>query len=520
MLSHYGESLRNQLLDDGPDPGPQEPRLPSIDEVDVHLAESYLFHFVQQGWHVLEPTTQLVDGWHLEAITDHLEAIINGDITRLIINIPPRFTKSLISSVFFDAWAWIKKPSLRFLNVSYAESLSIRDSVKCRHLIQSRWYQSRWGKKYQLAEDVNLKTRFENSWRGHRIATSIHGIGTGEGGDIITIDDPHNIKEVESDARREAVVQWADEVMPSRLNDPKTGAIILIMQRSHHKDLTGHLLAKNAGYEHLCLPMEFEENRVKTSLNFVDPRKEPDELLCPERYDKDACEKLKVDLGQYAYNGQYQQRPAPREGGIIKIKHFQRYVTAPALERILLNPDGTPKMQDDKPVTEQLGFLTLSLDTAYKPDQLNDPSVLEVWYEFEANHYLLDVWRERVGYPELRRSVKLIAGKWGKHINEVLIEDKASGQSLIQDLRDDKEWPWPVIAMQPGTQSKIVRMENESAVIEAGMCFLPEKASWLFDFETEVGLFPKGENDDQVDAMSQYLKRKRDGRGPALVRWG
>jgi predicted phage terminase large subunit-like protein len=489
--------------------------------MDQHLAETWLIHFLRQAWPILEPVTPLVEGWHLEAICDHWQAVLNGHIRRLIINVPPRCTKSITSSVMVNAFAWIDQPALRFLGVSYAEKLSIRDALKTRTLIQSDWYQERWADKYQLSEDQNQKTRFENDKTGHRIATSIHGTGTGEGGDIITVDDPHNIKDGESDAKRESVIQYTDEVMPSRLNNAKTGRIVLIMQRSHTRDMTGHLLAKNAGYEHLCLPMEYEENRVKTGLNFVDPRTEQGELLIPERYDTEEVKTLQVDLGSYAYNGQYQQRPAPREGGIIKVKWFRRYDQMPLLEKPALGPDEKPMLDDEgKVVMEPTGYLTLSLDTAYKPNQLNDPSVLEVWFEQESRHYLLEVWREKVGYPELKRSVKLIAEKWAKFINEVLIEDKASGQSLIQDLREDPEWPHPVIAMEPGQQDKIVRMENESAQVEAGNCWLPEKASWLFDFETEVGLFPKAANDDQVDSMSQYLKRQRDGRGPALVRFG
>jgi predicted phage terminase large subunit-like protein len=488
--------------------------------MDTHLAGSYLIHFTRQAWPILEPTTPLIEGWHLDAITDHLMAVLMGQITRLIINIPPRFTKSLISSVMFNAFAWIDRPSLRFLNVSYAESLSIRDSLKTRTLIQSPWYQSRWGNRYQLSDDQNQKTRFENDRTGHRIATSIHGTGTGEGGDIITVDDPHNIKDGESDAKRESVIQFADEVMPSRLNNPKTGAIVIIMQRSHSKDMSGHLLAKNAGYEHLCLSMEYEENRCKTSLGFTDPRTTKNELLCPERYDEKEVARLKVDLGSYAYNGQYQQRPAPREGGIIQLKWFRRYTTPPPLEIPATDANGDPVVKDDQVVMNPTGHLTLSLDTAYKPKQLNDPSVVGVWFEFKSQHYLLEVWKERVGYPELKRTVKLIAEKWARFINEVLIEDKASGQSLIQDLNEDENWKHPIIPMEPGGLDKVVRMENESAQIEAGNIWIPEKAPWLFDFETEVGLFPKAGHDDQVDMMSQYLKRQRDGRGPALVRWG
>jgi len=516
MLSNYGKSLRSQLADprnyqpdfSAPDPSP---RLPTVDELDKHLAEEYLIHFERQAWGILEPAQDLVDGWHLEAITDHLEAVLRGEILRLIINIPPRFTKSLTTSVMFPAWSWIKRPSLRFLCISYAESLSIRDSVKTRHLIQSHWYQERWADRFQLSGDQNQKIRFENDKMGQRIATSIDGVGTGEGGDGILIDDPHNIKKIESDTDRESKIQWADEVMPSRLNDPKRGFIIVIMQRSHERDLTGHFIAKNAGYEHLCLPMEYSENRVRTSIGFEDPRSEPGELLCEERFDRKATDNLKRDLGPSAYAAQYDQRPTPKKGGIIDTTKFQRYRVHPPLEAV---PEGG---KDPQPT----GKIRLSIDTAYKPDQLNDPSVIEVWFEYHSNHYLLEVWKERVKYPALKIAVANMAAKWGKFVNEVLIEDKASGQSLIQDLREARDFPWPIIAMEPGQDSKVIRMETESPMIEGGKVYIPEEgtAAWLFDFETECVNFPRGANDDQVDAMSQYLKRIRSAHGLAVVRW-
>lgn len=487
-------------------------RLPTVDELDQHLAESYLIHFTRQAWKILEPAQELISGWHLEAITEHLEAVLRAEILRLIINIPPRFTKSLTTSVMFPAWAWIKRPSLRFLCVSYAESLSIRDSVKTRNLIQSQWYQDRWSDRFQLSGDQNQKIRFENNQTGHRIATSIDGVGTGEGGDIILIDDPHNIKKIESDTDRLSKIQWADEVMPSRLNNPKKGAIIVIMQRSHERDLTGHFLAKDAGYEHLCLPMEYSENRVKSSIGFTDPRTEPGELLCEERYDREATDQLKKDLGATPYAAQYDQSPTPKTGGVIDCAQFQRYRTAPPLESV---PEGGKEPQPT-------GKLRLSIDTAYKPDQLNDPSVIEVWFEFSANHYLLEIWKERVKYPALKKAVINMATKWGKFVNEVLIEDKASGQSLIQDLREARDFPWPIIAMEPGRDNKVIRMETESPMIEGGKVYIPETgtAVWLFDFETECANFPRGKNDDQVDAMSQYLKRIRHAHGLAVVRWG
>jgi hypothetical protein len=220
-------------------------------------AESHLRDFVRQAWHVLEPATPYVHGWHLDAISEHLEAVSRGWIRKLIINIPPRHMKSLSVSVFWPCWDWLQRPDRRYIYSSYAQRLSTRDSLKCRRLILSPWYQSHWGGLFQLTGDQNEKTRFENDKTGYRLATSVDGSNTGEGGDFIVADDPHNVRERESDIQRENVITWWDEVMSTRLNDPKTGARVVVMQRMHERDLSGHLL-EQGGWEHLCLPARYE----------------------------------------------------------------------------------------------------------------------------------------------------------------------------------------------------------------------------------------------------------------------
>lgn len=305
--------------------------------IDESLQRRYLREFIAGMWHVVEPTTPFVSNWHIDAICDYLEAVkrgINdkdatGAIRRLIINIPPRMMKSLTVSVGFPAWIWIDCPSFRALFASYAQDLSTRDSVKTRNVIMSPWYQRNWGSRFALSGDVNLKTRFENDKTGFRLATSVGGVATGEGASGIFIDDPINVKDSLSFTEKalQEVDDWFDMVIQTRLNDQKTGFIVVIMQRCHHKDLTGHIIAKELGYEHLCLPMRYESNHPH--LWAADPRTIEGDLLCPERMGKTEVDRLEKAMGPYATAGQNQQRPAPREGGIVKRAWFQIVGAAP-----------------------------------------------------------------------------------------------------------------------------------------------------------------------------------------------
>jgi hypothetical protein len=270
---------------------------------------------VIQAWPILEPATEFVPGFHIDAICDHLQAVTQGHIANLIINVPPGHAKSLLIAVFWPAWTWIDHPQSRWLFSSYREPLAIRDSVKCRRLIESDWYQQLWSDRYQLAGDQNQKNRFENDRTGYRVVVPMSA-GTGERGDYVVVDDPHSVDQAASDAERTRAVDWWNGSMSTRLNDFSNGHKIVIQQRLHEADLTGDLLTRG-GYEHLCLPAEFEPDRqCHTSIGWKDPRTTAGELLWPQRIDAAALEALKITLGSYRYAGQYQQRPAPAEGGM------------------------------------------------------------------------------------------------------------------------------------------------------------------------------------------------------------
>ena len=275
---------------------------PSLETFEIEECRRSLSVYQRAAWHVVEPHVPYVHNWHIDAITDHLEAVTRGEIRNLLINIPPRHEKSLNVSVFWPTWVWTSQAYVQWLYSSYVQALSTRDSVKCRRLIQSPWYQERWGHVFQMTGDQNVKTRYENNENGYRIATSVGGVGTGDGGDVIVVDDPHNVLEGESDKKREEVLVWWDEVMSTRLNDPQTGAKVIVMQRVHERDLSGHVLAQG-GYEHLMIRTEYVPTTYVSVTGFKDPRTEEDELLWPERFTKKVIDDMKVVLGDYAFSG-------------------------------------------------------------------------------------------------------------------------------------------------------------------------------------------------------------------------
>lgn len=454
---------------------------PTLADVRAEKAKRSLREYIAQAWHVVEPSSQFVRGWHIDAIAEHLEAVTRGEIRNLLINMPPRHMKSLAVSVFWPTWEWLTAPERRWLYASYAQSLSIRDSLKCRRVIESPWYQFNWGHLYQLTGDQNAKTRFENDKTGYRIATSVGGSATGEGGDRIVCDDPHNVQESESDTIRDGVLRWWDEVMSTRLNDPKTGTRVIVMQRVHEADLSGHVLGQG-GYEHLCLPAEFEGGKRYTAIGWSDPRNELGELLWPEQFGSKELTDLKSRLGSYAAAGQLQQRPSPAEGGMLKRHWWRFYREAPSTFDEIIQ----------------------SWDMAFKDTKASDYVVGQVWGRKGADKYLLDQTHDQINFPATVQAVRTLSAKWPK-AHAKLVEDKANGTAVIATLQHEIAGLIPV-EPQGG---KIARASAVSPQIEAGNVYLPDPsiAPWVHDFIEECAAFPNGAHDDQVDAMSQALLR-------------
>ena len=444
------------------------------DLLDAELARRNMHEFIKQSWGTMEPGRVYKDNWHIQAICEHLEAVIAGDVRKLIINIPPRHMKSLTCDVAFPCWAWLHKPHLQFLFASYASGLALRDSVKCRRLMNSRFYQN-LEPGFTISTDQNQKQRF---------------------GDIIVIDDPHNVKEAESEAVRVSTTDWWDTAVQSRLNDPKTGAFVIIMQRVHQNDLTGHIL-KNAlpedGWVHLCVPAQYEKNHphvytpapLPQITQHEDPRHEEGALLWPDRFGQKEIDTLKHTLGSYAAAGQLQQRPAPKGGGILRKAWWRKW-----------EKDEFPEMV----------YVLQSWDTAYETGDTTSYSACTTWGVFQlGNRYhilLLNRFRDRLPYPDLRRIAK--EKYHDDKPDAVIIEKKASGQSLIQDLRQANI---PVITYTPD-RDKVARAHVASVLFEAGSVWYPDRR-WATDVIDWCATFPAGDGEDIVDTVTQAIIRLR-----------
>lgn len=452
-----------------------------IANIERELCYRSLAEFAKAAWHVLEPATILRWGWALDAVCEHLEAVTAGSINRLLINVPPGCMKSLLTGVIWPAWEWGPREltHMRYLGTSFKQELATRDNMKCRRLIESSWYQERWPIK--LVSDQNAKTKFENASTGFREAMSFTSM-TGSRGDRVILDDPLSADEANSRAAREAAKTTFKEALPTRINNEES-AIVVIMQRLHEEDTSGLILTEGLGYEHLCLPMEFEpERRCHTSIGFTDPRTTPGELLFPERFSRKAVDDLKQVLGSYATAGQLQQAPAPRGGGIFR-DEWWRFL------------DATP------PVV----WRSLYADTAQKAADHNDWSVIQCWgYTATGQAVLLDQIRDKWEAPELEAQARAF---WNKHkavsglgtLRAFKVEDKVSGTGLIQKLKREGI---PMIGVHRN-KDKIARAYDVAPLIESGNVILLNGVPGLSDLLAEASSFPNTAFDDTIDtAMS------------------
>jgi hypothetical protein len=508
--------------------------------------EQSLTEFVKAAWPYVD-TSDYQDSWAIEALCEHLEAVTRGDIKRLLINFPPRCGKTKVASICWPAWVWARRqeaylsgPKVQFFCGSYSGPLSLKISNETRRLINSPWYQERWGKRFTLMADQNAKNQFDNDKGGTRIASSVGGLLIGVGGSVILIDDPHNTEEVESEAERETVLRWWKEVSSTRLNDPKRSAIVVIMQRLHEEDVSGTILKDEDADEwtHLMIPMEHDprrhcatvlkwDQRGQPATVWEDPRSGDGELMWPERFGPKEVKRLQVNLGPYMASGRLQQMPQPKGGGIFKPEWWNNYPT-------------------DSGKIPACHYVIASVDGAFTKDQENDPSALTVWgvWKTDKGHskvILLSGWQkwlemrgetvERLPEETDAAYVRRARPQWGLvenvaheckrfRVDKLLIEAKASGHTLAQEmakLHRNDEFPRSVELIDPKRQDKRARAIQVQHLFADGMVFAPGYADgawrdWVNVVINETAKF-RGigdEEDNLVDSTTQALRYLRD----------
>jgi predicted phage terminase large subunit-like protein len=486
-------------------------------------AEESLYDFVKQYWHIVEPSNPMIEGWLMDAICLHLSAITTGDILRLIVNVPPGSSKSLLSSVFWPAWEWGPRnmASMRYAAFSYSSSLTERDNDRMMNLITSPEYRENWGDRFGVYGG-NIKVK--NTKTGWKLATSVAGVGTGERGDRLILDDLNNVKEVESEAIRNNTNQWIREVMPTRLNHLAKSAVVAIQQRTHEEDCTGTLVSSRDDWTWLMVPMRYDPFRhCTTSIGWSDPRTVEGEICWPERFPEESIAPLEREMGPYAWAGQMQQSPSARGGGIIKREWWQ---------------DWTAKN------TPPLDFIIASLDTAMTEKEEADYSALTVWgswqdsgsivgdeyggYDFVASNtprefdeegrqrtpvtmgslpkiLLLNAWRDRLDVLALAERVVATCLKY--RVDLLVIENKANGWAVNQALRslfDNK--PFSVTMFDPRKYGdKSARLYSVQHLFAEGLIYAPLDKAWADMTITEIAMFPRAAHDDLADSAVQAL---------------
>lgn len=457
-----------------------------------------LSEFVRDAWSTAEPAVPFRHNWHVDAVCDHLEAVTRGDIRRLLINIPPGHAKSLLVSVFWPAWVWLRRPQWRAIFASYADDLSVRDSIRCRAVIESDWYRETFAPEWSLVNDLNRADHFKNSESGERFSTSVAGKATGFRGDAVVCDDAANAVDVYSKAKREAAIRWWDKSMSSRLNDQRVGAKVVIAQRLHMEDLPGHLL-ELGDYEHLCLPSEFEpRRRCRTSLPFVDPRKEAGELLFPEMFPKEVIAQAKKDLGSDGFAGQHQQTPVAGEGAMFKRAWFNKRWRRPGEPEI----EGLETRVID-PHSHRWRSVIIVLDCTFKKTSESDFVCAGVWGYDPPDRYLLGLLWERLSFIDTLRGFVDLCTAWPMATAK-LVEDKANGPAVIEVLK--RKVPG-LIAIDPMGNSKEARAAATTPDVEAGNVWLPAFHPKIAAYIDEVCSFPKAPHDDTVDQQSYAILR-------------
>lgn len=452
------------------------------------LMRTKLTAFIEKAYLTVDGGQKFVRNWHIDVLADKLVRCANGEITRLIINLPPRSLKSVCTSVAFPAWLLGHYPDKRVIAVSYAEDLANKHARDCRAVMESDWYKRAFPK-CRINPHKRSEGEFETTRNGCRISTSIGGVLTGRGGSMIIIDDPLKPQDALSEVKRNNCNQWYDNTLFSRLDNKETGCIIIVMQRVHMDDLVDYV-QRHEKWEICSLPAIALDDVEYTLLDGRKITRKQNEVLNPTLESLQTLNRIKASLGSYNFATQYQQEPIPPGGNIIKSEWFHLYDTLPS---------ETPTR------------IYQSWDTAMTAHDGSDYSACVTIAQYKKQFFILDVYREKLDFPSLKRQVIALREKHNAHI--VVIEDKGSGTSLMQQLKS--EFCHGIAAYQP-KGSKEDRICAQSAHIECGDVRFPRGAPWLEDFIAEAMAFPNGRHDDQLDAFSQGIHWALD-RGVSIL---
>lgn len=478
--------------------------LPSLRAIRAARLRKSFSRFVQEAWSHCDPAP-LVWNWHLDALCLHLQAVTEGEITRLLINIPPGHAKSMIVSVLWPAWVWARDPAWSAIFGSYELGLVMRDAVRARTLMDSDWYMELFrhpseSKTWEWQEDQNAKKFYKNSLGGGRQGVSV-GSGTGYRAESLIVDDPLSADQANSETERKSANTWFFETMSTRFNDLETARRVVIMQRLHEGDLTGAILEREGSkWCHLRLPSEFDPKkptvtrRKDGSVLWKDPRTQPGELLFPAKFSRSVLADLKTTLGTYGYSGQHQQEPSPASGGILKREWFSRRWRGPGQQPI----EGLETV----PLPTTWDRMLMVTDAAFKKTDESDLVAIGVFLFKRPNLYLVDLKWDRMAFTETVTAIKDLKSKWSR-VSEVAIEDKANGSAIINVLKKDVPG---IIGFEP-EGGKEARIRAASPMIEAGNVWLPLTAPWVGDLIEEAVKFPKGSHDDGIDMLSSAILR-------------
>ena len=454
---------------------------PSPSHMYSHILRGDFGAFNHRAFLELNPGSEFEQNWHLDVLAAKLEDVRTGVCKRLIINIPPRHLKSHTASIVFPAWLLGHDPSRQILTISYAQDLSDKLARDCRALMTSPFYQSLF--ETRLSPERNAVAEFETTQGGYRLSTSVGGVVTGRGAHVIIIDDPMKADDALSDARRQSVNAWYDNTLRSRLNRQEQGAIILVMQRLHADDLVAHL-QETETWDVLSFPVIAEKDanyNIQTPYGLRHIHRREGEVLHPALVSASSLEDLRRTMTEYNFAAQYQQDPQPPAGLIVRRAWLKFY------------------SEREKP--DEFDQIVQSWDTANKIAELADFSVCTTWGMKGQHMYLLDVFRRKMEFPELKRMVRELSGLWNADV--VLVEDKSSGTQLIQELRAEG---FSIVQAAPSNNDeKAMRLRAQTAKIEGGFAHFPERAPWLDAYILELTTFPNAKHDDQVDSTVNAL---------------